>query len=83
MIDDMGCRAMDQDKCVLKCSPIEGEPPIYVGIYVDNFLILFQIRQSRGMVRTTTKIARQSGFHGRRFVVSRTALRMVHGRPRR
>ena len=38
MIDDMGFKAMDQDKCVLKCSPIEGEPPIYVGIYVDDFI---------------------------------------------
>ena len=38
MIDYMGFRAIDQDKCVLKCSPIEGEPPIYVGIYVDNFI---------------------------------------------
>ena len=81
MIDDMGFRAMDQDKCVLKCSPIEGEPPIYVGIYVDNFLILFQIRQSRGMVRTTTKIARQGGFHWRCFMVPRTTLRMEHRRP--
>ena len=29
---------MPQDNCVLKCTPIPGEPPIYVGIYVDDFI---------------------------------------------
>ena len=30
--------AMDQDKCVYKRTPIEGQPPIYVGLYVDNLV---------------------------------------------
>lgn len=34
----MGFKAMPQDNCVLKCSPIPGHPPIYVGLYVDNFI---------------------------------------------
>ena len=38
LIDDMGFRSMAQDKCVLKCTPFEGEPPIYCGIYVDDFI---------------------------------------------
>ena len=29
---------MDQDKCVYKCTPLEGQPPIYVGLYVDNLI---------------------------------------------
>ena len=36
--DDMGFSAMAQDKCVYKCSPIEGQPPIYVGLYVDDLI---------------------------------------------
>ena len=38
LIKDMGFKAMPQDNCVLKCTPIPGEPPIYVGIYVDDFI---------------------------------------------
>ena len=29
---------MDQDKCVFKCTPFEGQPPIYVGLYVDDIV---------------------------------------------
>ena len=34
----MGFTAMGQDKCVYKCTPIEGQPPIYVGLYVDDLI---------------------------------------------
>ena len=34
----MGFEAMPQDPCVFKATPIEGEPPIYVGMYVDDFI---------------------------------------------
>ena len=27
---------MGQDKYVYKCTPIEGQPPIYVGLYIDD-----------------------------------------------
>ena len=33
---DMGFGSMAQDKCVYKCTPIETQPLIYVGLYVDN-----------------------------------------------
>ena len=29
---------MDQDKCVFKCTPFKNKPPIYVGLYVDDFV---------------------------------------------
>ena len=29
---------MDQDNCVFRCTPFKGEPPIYVGLYVDDFV---------------------------------------------
>ena len=34
----MGFAAMGQDKCVHKCIPIEGQPPIYVGLYIDDLI---------------------------------------------
>ena len=36
--DDMGFNAMAQDKCVYKNTPIEGQPPIYIGLYVDDLV---------------------------------------------
>ena len=38
LVDNLGFTAMDQDKCVYKCTPIEGQPLIYVGLYVDNLI---------------------------------------------
>ena len=38
LINDMGFRLMMQDRCVLKCTPFQGQPPIYLGIYVDDFV---------------------------------------------
>ena len=38
MKDDMGFDSMDQDNCVYKCTQIEGQPPIYVGLYVDDLI---------------------------------------------
>ena len=29
---------MAQDNCVYKCTPIAGQPPIYVGLYADDLL---------------------------------------------
>ena len=34
----MGFDSMAQDKCVYKCTPIEGQSPIYVGLYVDDLV---------------------------------------------
>ena len=34
----MGFDAMAQDKCVYICTPIEGQPPIYIGLYVDDLV---------------------------------------------
>ena len=34
----MGLSPIDQDKCVYKCTPIEGQPQIDVGLYVDNLI---------------------------------------------
>ena len=36
--DDLGFDVMAQDRCVYKCTPIEGQPPIYIGLYVDNLV---------------------------------------------
>lgn len=38
LVDDMNSKSMDQDNCVFHCTPFEGEPPIYVGLYVDDFV---------------------------------------------
>ena len=35
---DLGFMAMDQDKCVYKCQPFPDKPPIYLGLYVDDFI---------------------------------------------
>ena len=34
----MGFSAMDQDKYVYKCTPIGGQPPIYIGLYVNDII---------------------------------------------
>ena len=34
----MGFDSMDHNNCVYKCTPIKGQPPIYVGLYVDNIV---------------------------------------------
>ena len=34
----MGFDTMAQDKCVYTCTLIEGQPPIYVGLYVDDLV---------------------------------------------
>ena len=36
--NDMGFDSMDHNNCVYKCTPIKGQPPIYVGLYVDNIV---------------------------------------------
>ena len=36
--DNMGFDAMTQDKCVYKCILIEGQLPIYVGLYIDGLV---------------------------------------------
>ena len=34
----MGFKAMRQDRCVFKATLIPGKLPIYLGMYVDNFV---------------------------------------------
>ena len=36
--NNMGFDWMDQDNCMYKCTPIEGQPPIYVGFYVGDLV---------------------------------------------
>ena len=38
LINDLGFVQCANDPCVLKCDPLSGEAPIYVGVYVDNFI---------------------------------------------
>ena len=38
LTEDMNFEFMDHDRCVFKCTPLPGEPPIYVGLYVDDFI---------------------------------------------
>ena len=38
----MGFESMPQDNCFYKCTPIEGQPPIYVGLYVDDLVFYSQ-----------------------------------------
>ena len=35
---DLGFESIDQDKCVFKCKPFIDKPPIYLGLYVDDFV---------------------------------------------
>ena len=37
--DDMGFEEMQHDNCIFKCTPFADEPPIYVGLYVDDFIV--------------------------------------------
>ena len=34
----MHFQSIDQDNCAFCCTPFEGKPPIYVGLYVDDFM---------------------------------------------
>jgi hypothetical protein len=34
----MGFEEMQHDNCIFKCTPFADEPPIYVGLYVDDFI---------------------------------------------
>jgi len=34
----LGSKAMGQGGCVPKCQPFAGKPPIYLGLYVDDFV---------------------------------------------
>ena len=38
VLEDMGFEATTQDPCVFKCTPFKDKPPIYVGMYVDDFI---------------------------------------------
>ena len=38
ILKEMGFEAMGQDQCVFKANPIPGKPPIYLGLYVDDFV---------------------------------------------
>ena len=37
-LEDMGFKPVSQDPCVFKCTPFAGKPPIYLGMYVDDFV---------------------------------------------
>ena len=34
----MGFEQMTHDNCIFKCTPFADKPPIYVGLYVDDFI---------------------------------------------
>lgn len=36
LTNDLGFASITQDNCVYKCTPIKGQPPIYIGLYVDD-----------------------------------------------
>ena len=38
LTDDLGLNSVAQNNCVYKCTPIEGQPPICVDLYVDNLV---------------------------------------------
>ena len=38
ILKEMGFVAMGQDQCVLMATLIPGKPPIYLGLYVDDFV---------------------------------------------
>ena len=38
LVDNLGFETMDQDKCVYKYTPMKGQPPTYVGLYVDDLI---------------------------------------------
>ena len=38
LTDDLCFDSIAQDNCVYKCTPIAGQTPIYVGLYVDDLV---------------------------------------------
>ena len=38
LLKEIGFESMGQDRCVYKCTPIPGKPPIHLGLYVDDFV---------------------------------------------
>lgn len=70
----MGFDSMDQDHCVYKCFPIEGEPPIYVGLYVDDLVYYSRSNRVKQWFENNLKshinvnfIVDASWFHRQRF----------------
>ena len=37
-LKDLGIVQLDNSPCVFKSTPIPGKPPIYIGLYVDDFI---------------------------------------------
>ena len=59
----MRFKAMPQDNCVLKCTPISGEPPIYVGIYVmTSSTTLNLTRWSNGLNLISSHMSRLNSW---------------------
>ena len=42
LTDNLDFDSMAQDNCVYRCTLIEGQPPIYVGLYFDNLVYYFK-----------------------------------------
>ena len=62
--NDMGFDAMAQDKCVYKCTPIEGQPPIYVGLYVDDLVCYSKSDKVKQWFENTLKSHLKVDFMG-------------------
>ena len=55
---------MGQDKCVYKCTPIEGQPPIYVGLYVDDLIYYSPSDAVKEWFKNNLKSHLKVGFMG-------------------
>ena len=64
LTDDMGFDSMDQDHCVYKCTPIEGEPPIYVGLYIDDIIYYSRSDKVKQWFENTLKLHINVDFMG-------------------
>ena len=64
LVDDMDFKSMDQDNCVFHCTPFKGEHPIYIGLYVDDFVYYSKSNRVQEWFKNELKSRIKVGFMG-------------------
>ena len=62
--DDMGFDTIAQDQYVYKCTPIKEQPPIYVGLYVDDLVYYSKLDKVEQWFETNLKSHLKVDFMG-------------------
>ena len=60
----MGFNSMDHDNCVCKCTLTKGQPPIYVGLYVDNLVYYLKLDKVEEWLENNLKSHLKVNFMG-------------------